>query len=221
MDPTPNQRIRIFLIEDHLIFRQSLAEVLQREKDIDVVGHCSTAAEAVDLLAMAKPDVVLMELRFSGIDGLELLAQLPVISPKTRAIVFTESQAERDVLESLRLGARGYAYKKIPTNEILDCVRRVSNGEVWLQTMQLEVLIKALQNRGRNRAISPAQLSPRERQIIKLVLAGCRNREVAKELAISEKTVKNHLSNIFDKLGVGDRLEMALYVLDKKLLGDN
>jgi DNA-binding NarL/FixJ family response regulator len=221
MDSANGQRIRIFLIEDHLIFRQSLAEVLQREKDIDVAGHCSTATEAVELLALAKPDVVLMELRFSGLDGLELLAQLPVLSPKTRAIVFTESQAERDVLESLRLGARGYAYKKIPTTEILDCVRRVAAGEVWLQTMQLEVLIHALQNRGRNRAISPAQLSPRERQIIKLVLAGCRNREVAKELEISEKTVKNHLSNIFDKLGVGDRLEMALYVLDKKLLGDN
>ena len=220
MDASVNQKIRIFLIEEHLIFRQSLAEVLQREKDFDVAG-CSTAEEAVELLATAKPDVVLMELRFPGMDGLELLAQLPRLSSKTKAIVFSESKTERDVLESIRLGARGYAHKKIPTTEILDCVRRVAAGEVWLQTKQLEVLIHALQSRGRNRAMSPAQLSPRERQIIKLVLAGCRNREVAKELAISEKTVKNHLSNIFDKLGVSDRLEMALYVLDKKLLGDD
>jgi DNA-binding NarL/FixJ family response regulator len=213
------QKIRIFLVEDHLIFRQSLAEVLHREKDIEVVGQSSTASEAVALIQESKPSVLLTELRFSGLDGLELLGQLPRISPETRAVVFTESLTERDVLESLRLGARGYAYKKIPTDQIIACIRRVAAGEVWLQTPQLEVLIHALQTRGRNRPMSSAQLSPRERQIIQLVLAGCRNREVAKELGISEKTVKNHLSNIFDKLGVGDRLEMALYVLDKKLLG--
>jgi DNA-binding NarL/FixJ family response regulator len=214
-----SQKIRLFLVEDHLIFRQSLAEVLQREKDLDVVGQCSNANEALAMLPEAKPNIVLTELRFQGMDGLELLAQLPRVAPETRPVVFTESLAERDVLESLRLGARGYAYKKIPTDQIVNCVRRVAAGEVWLQTPQLEVLIRVLQTRGRNRPMSSAQLSPRERQIIQLVLAGCRNREVAKELGISEKTVKNHLSNIFDKLGVGDRLEMALYVLDKKLLG--
>ena len=128
MDDSANQKIRIFLIEDHLIFRQSLAEVLQREKEFEV-GGCSTAEEAIELLPMAKPDIVLMELRFPGMDGLELLAQLPSLSPKTKAIVFSESKTERDVLESIRLGARGYAYKKIPTTEILDCVRRVAAGE--------------------------------------------------------------------------------------------
>ena len=203
-----------------MIFRQSLAEVLQREKDIEIVGTCSTASDAMAPLVESKANLVLTELRFSGMDGLELLAQLPKVLPEARAVVFTESLADRDVLESLRLGARGYAYKKIPTEQIIDCVRRVHAGEIWLQTPQLEVLVHALQTRGRNRAMSCAQLSPRERQIIQLVLAGCRNREVAKELGISEKTVKNHLSNIFDKLGVSDRLEMALYVLDKKLLGD-
>src|SRR5260370_1154450 len=113
------QKIRIFLVEEHLIFRQSLAEVLGREKDLEVVGQCSSASEAIALLPEAKPTLLLMELRFSGMDGLELLAQLPRLSPDTKAVVFTESLAERDVLESLRLGARGYAYKKIPTDQMI------------------------------------------------------------------------------------------------------
>jgi len=220
MEPT-SPKIGVFLVEDHMIFRQSIAEVFQREKDIEVVGQCATASEALSQIAATKPTVVLTELTFSGMGGLELLAQLAVVSPSSKPIVFSESLSERDLLEALRLGARGYAYKKISTDAILDCVRRVAAGEIWLQTQHLEILVRSLQTRGRNRPVSGAQLSPREKQIIQLVLAGCRNREVAKELAISEKTVKNHLSNIFDKLGVGDRLEMALYVLDKKLLAEN
>ena len=220
MEPT-TPKIGVFLVEDHMIFRQSIAEVLQREKDIEVVGQCATASEALSLIVATKPTVLLTELTFSGMGGLELLTQLATISPNTKPIVFSESLSERDLLEALRLGARGYAYKKISTDAILDCVRRVAAGEIWLQTQHLEILVRSLQTRGRNRPVSGAQLSPREKQIIQLVLAGCRNREVAKELGISEKTVKNHLSNIFDKLGVGDRLEMALYVLDKKLLAEN
>ncbi len=219
MTTSSNHKILVFLIEDHTIFRQSLTEVLQQEKDIEVVGSSANVTDALMAIPAAKPNVIVTELHFSGLGGLDLLARLPALAPHARTVVFTESLTERDVLESLRLGARGYAYKKIPTGQIVDCVRRVAAGDIWLQTPQLEMLIHLLQTRGRNRAISAAQLSPRERQIIQLVLAGCRNREVATELKISEKTVKNHLSNIFDKLGVSDRLEMALYVLDKKLLG--
>src|ERR1035438_4963162 len=220
MEPT-TPKIGVFLVEDHMIFRQSIAEVLQREKDIEVVGQCATASEALSLIVATKPTVLLTELTFSGMGGLELLTQLATISPNTKPIVFSESLSERDLLEALRLGARGYAYKKISTDAILDCVRRVAAGEIWLQTQHLEILVRSLQTRGRNRPVSGAQLRSEEKQIIQLVLAGCCNREVAKELGISEKTVKNHLSNIFDKLGVGDRLEMALYVLDKKLLAEN
>ena len=179
MQHNGNPKIRIFLVEDHLIFRQSLVEVLQREKDLDVVGQCNNASEALALLPEAKPNILLTELRFSGMDGLELLAQAPRVVPDARMVVFTESLAERDVLESLRLGARGYAYKKIPTEQLVQCLRKVAAGEVWLQTPQLEVLIRVLQTRGRNRPMSSAQLSPRERQIIQLGLAAnppCRRR---------------------------------------------
>src|SRR5271167_1349798 len=124
------QKIGVFLVEDHMIFRQSIAEVLQREKDIEVVGQCSTASEALNQIASTKPTVVLTELTFSGIGGLELLARLATVSPDTKPIVFSESLSERDLLEALRLGARGYAYKKISTDAILDCVRRVAAGEI-------------------------------------------------------------------------------------------
>src|SRR5258708_23979717 len=109
---TNSKKIRVFLVEDHIIFRQSIAEVLHREKDIEVVGQVSTASDALPLLPNLKPTLMLTELSFSGMGGLELLTQLPTLSPDTRAIEFTESLAERDLLEALRLGVRGYAYKK-------------------------------------------------------------------------------------------------------------
>jgi DNA-binding NarL/FixJ family response regulator len=214
-----NKKIRVFLIEDHLIFRQSIAEVLQREKDLEVVGQASNAADGLAAVTAAKPDILMLELRLSGTDGLDLLPKLPEAIPAAKTIVFTNAEADRDVVESMRMGARGYIIKKSPTEEILAGIRRVAAGEIVLQTRHLEMLIRALQTRGRNRALGPTQLSPREKQIIQLVLSGYRNKEIGAELKISEKTVKNHLSNIFDKLGVSDRLELALYVLDKKLLG--
>lgn len=214
----PSKKICVFLVDDHLIFRQGLAKLLNQEQDLAVVEEAGHVAEAIPRITEKQPDILILELRLPGADGLELLPQMIQLSPATRSIVFTNSQSERDVVESMRLGARGYALKQHPTSVVLSIIRRVAAGEIWLETRHLEMVLRAL-DREYKRMAQPQQLSQREKQIVQMVLNGCRNKEIATELRISQKTVKTHLSNIFDKLGVSDRLEMALTVLDKKLLG--
>ena len=212
------KKIRVLLIEDHVIFRQGLVEVLNHEKDMTVVGEVSRVSEALPLLTGLKPDILILELRLPGHDGLELLPKVPQLSETTRCIILANSNHERDVVESTRLGSRGYLLKSTPTATILSCIRSVAAGQIWLETQHMEMILTTLREGGRRGSTHPLRLSQREKDVVASVLCGLRNKEIAAELNISEKTVKNHLSKIFDKLGVSDRLELALYVLDKKLL---
>jgi DNA-binding NarL/FixJ family response regulator len=207
-------KTKVFVLDDHVLFRSSLTELLNREKDFQVVGEASQVEEALAALPPLQPDVVLVELHLSKGSGLQLLADLPERAPRAQAIVFTNSDQESDVVESMRRGARGYLSKKAPTSTLLQCLHQVAAGQVWLESRFLEMILKALRADRRN--ANP--VSAREKEIVRLLLTGCRNKEIASLLSISEKTVKNHLSNIFDKLGVKDRLELALLVHTKKLL---
>ena len=214
-----NQKIRVFLLDDHAVFRQGLSELFRQENDLVVAGEAGNVKDAVPLLARIKPDILLLDLRLPGADGLELLPQMRELSPETRTIVLTGSEEERDVVEAMRLGAHGYVLKHSPTAMILKSIRLVAEREIWLDSRHLQIVLRAFQNNaGRARALTAAQLSPREKQITQLVVSGCKNKQIAHQLSISEKTVKNHLSNIFDKLGVSDRLELVLYAFEKKLL---
>ena len=204
----------VFVLDDHVLFRSSLTELLNREKDFEVVGQADQVEEALAALPALQPDLVLVELHLSKGSGLQLLADLTERVPRAHAIVFTNADQESDVVESMRRGARGYLSKKAPTSALLDCLHQVASGNVWLEGRFLEMILKALRTDRRN----ATPVSAREKEIVRLLLTGCRNKEIASLLSISEKTVKNHLSNIFDKLGVKDRLELALLVHTKKLL---
>jgi DNA-binding NarL/FixJ family response regulator len=148
---------------------------------------------------------------------MELLRTMPEISPRTKTIVVAGLEVEDDVVQAMRLGARGYLVKQCPTELFLKCIRKVHAGEVWLDSRMTEAVLGALsgkhtdhQPEGKN------ELSRRELEVIELVIQGYKNRDIAGKLFISEKTVKNHLSAIFNKLGVSDRLELTLYVFEKK-----
>ncbi len=210
-------KIRIFIVDDHQIFRQGLIEILKLQKDFGVVGDAGSLKEAVPLLTKAKPDILLLDLRLPGEYGLELMRQIPELSPTTRTIILTGSEEPPDVVEAMRLGARGFLPKHSPTEMILKSIRKVAEGEIWLDSGMTEVVLRAFQAKPPARETNQPQISPRERQIVELVIAGCKNKEIARRLFISEKTVKNHLSNIFEKIGVSDRVELALYVMGKKI----
>lgn len=208
-------RIKIFLVDDHILFRSSLAELFHREADLEIVGAAAQVPEALAALPAAQPNVVLMEVRLAEGHGQQILSQLAQCAPGAAAVVFTNSEEEKDVVDAMRAGARGFLHKKAPTTTLLKCVRQVAAGQIWLENRHLEMVLNALRN---DRRGTTAELSVREREIVRQLLTGAKNKEIASTLAISEKTVKNHLSNVFEKLRVKDRLELAVMVHTQKLM---
>lgn len=218
---TSKSRIRVLVVDDHTIFRQGLCKLLEAEDDIAVVGQARTGGECLGLLGKLKPDVVLLDLKMPDQDGLGVLTALGAQGADVRAIVLTASEDERDYVDAVRRGARGIVLKQAAAERLLEGIRKVYRGEVWIDQRVAADVMKAITRP----AAAPAArgekplLTAREQEIVALVTQGFRNKEIADKLFISEQTVKNHLHNIFDKLGVSDRLELALYALHHKLAG--
>jgi DNA-binding NarL/FixJ family response regulator len=186
-------------------------------EDLQVAGHAGSVAEAKQVLAKTSADILLLDLKLPSSTGLDLLRDMPDLNPKLRTIVTADAEVESEVVEAMRLGARGFLVKHSPTDLFLKCIRKVHEGEVWLDCRMTEAVLEALSGKASNaEAPEKHDLSRRELEVIQLVIQGYKNRDVAEKLFISEKTVKNHLSAIFNKLGVADRLELTLYVLEKK-----
>jgi DNA-binding NarL/FixJ family response regulator len=214
MPPTP---LRIFLVDDQTIFRESVIAVLSLQKDFQVTGQAGTVSEAKRLLPKSSADILLLDARLTDQSGLDLLAEMPSLCPLCKTIVMAEVESEDDAVQAMRLGARGFLLKHSSTELFLKCIRRVHTGEVWLDGQMTDAVLGALSGkRGENEQGGKNSLSPRELEVIQLVIQGYKNRDIAQQLFISEKTVKNHLSAIFNKLGVTDRLELTLYVFEKK-----
>jgi len=210
--------IRIFVIDDHVLYRESLVAVLNKAKDLEVVGQGSTVEETKLRLAETKPDVVLCEVKLPGQNGLDLLREVPALSPETRIIALSDGQVDNDIVEAMRRGGRGFLDKQSPVELLLKCVRKVHAGEIWLNGRLTEAVLHTF---GTQQPVSKlngkAELSRREMEVIQLVIQGYKNKDIGQRLFISEKTVKNHLSAIFNKLNVADRLELTLYAFEQRL----
>ncbi len=210
--------IRVFLIDDNVLYRDSMVAVLRAEKDLEVVGQGSSVEQAKPRLAECKPDVVLCELVLPGRGGRDLLREVPSLSPASRTIVISDGEVEADIVEAMRLGARGFLDKQCPVDLFLKCIRKVHAGEIWLSGRLTEAVLRAFgSQQSPGKLGGKAELSRREMEVIQLVIHGYKNRDIAQMLFISEKTVKNHLSAVFHKLGVADRLELTLYALERRL----
>jgi DNA-binding NarL/FixJ family response regulator len=214
----PEKTIRILVVDDHVLYRESLVAILNKEKDLEVVGQASSVEEIKPRLAEKKPDLVLCEVNLPGQNGLDLLRELPSLSPETRIIVLSDGEIATDVVEVMRRGARGFLDKVSPVELFLKCIRKVHSGEIWLNGRLTDAVLHAF---GAQQPLSKldgkAELSRREMEVIQLVIQGYKNKDIAQKLFISEKTVKNHLSAIFNKLGVADRLELTLYAFERRL----
>lgn len=210
--------IRVVIADDHAIFREGLRKLLDASGDITVVGEAGNGDDTIRMLGKVKPDVLLLDLRMPGKDGLGVLEEMNGESAQTRVILVTEGENQHDVVRAVRLGARGVVWKQSASSLLLKSIRKVHSGEVWLDNRMTAEVIDAFKKTSDSgvRREKPL-LSPREREIVQLVAQGYRNREIAEKLFISEQTVKNHLHNIFDKLGVSDRLELALYAIHHRL----
>jgi DNA-binding NarL/FixJ family response regulator len=213
------QAIRILVADDHAIFRDGLRKLLEGADDVQIIGEASNGVECVKMLAKLKPDILLLDLRMPEKDGLGVLEEVNFDSLPTRVIVLTAAEDDRDVVRAMRLGARGVVLKQSASDLLLKSIRRVAEGEIWLDNRMTAEVIEAFKKSSESgqRREKPL-LSAREKEIVQLVAQGSRNREIGEKLFISEQTVKNHLHNIFDKLGVSDRLELALYAIHHRLI---
>jgi DNA-binding NarL/FixJ family response regulator len=204
--------IRILIADDHVIFRDGLRKLLDSDGEISVVGEASNGAECVKMLGNLKPDILLLDLRMPDKRGLAVLEEVNFDTVPTRVIILTAAEDDREVIRAMRLGARGVVLKQSATEVLLKSIHRVHAGEIWLDNRMVAEVINAFSTAEASRGGKPL-VSDREKEIAQLVVQGFHNKEIGVKLFISEQTVKNHLHNIFDKLGVSDRLELALYAV--------
>jgi two-component system, NarL family, nitrate/nitrite response regulator NarL len=211
--------VRILVADDHAIFRDGLRKLLEGADDVQIIGEASNGTECIKMLAKLKPDILLLDLRMPEKDGLGVLEEINFDTTTTRVIVLTAAEDDRDVVRAMRLGARGVVLKQSASDLLLKSIRKVSDGEIWLDNRMTAEVVEAFtkSSEAGQRREKPL-LSDREKEIVQLVAQGFRNREIGEKLFISEQTVKNHLHNIFDKLGVSDRLELALYAIHHRLI---
>jgi DNA-binding NarL/FixJ family response regulator len=221
-------KIRIVVADDHPIFRDGLCKLLALEEDFEVVAQASDGRQVLDVLQQYAPDILLLDLKMPGLDGLATLQRLQAVKNKTRVIVLTASDDKNEFVQAMKLGTSGIVLKQTATELLIKSIRKVHAGEIWLDSHTTAAVIRQFvaadespqqsappQQTSRERERSP--LSQREREIVALVAQGFKNKEMAEKMFISEQTVKNHLHNIFDKLGVSDRLELALYAIHNNL----
>lgn len=212
---------RIVIADDHPIFRDGLKRLLESEREFKVVGEACDGIDAVTLVQQLKPDVLLLDLampRRAGLDALREMGNEPV-SP--RVILLTAAAEKHQIVEALQLGARGVVLKDSATQILLKSIRAVMSGEYWVGRESVSNLVQYLRNLVDSSVNDPRKkkygLTPRELEVISAVVAGFANKEIAQHFKISEDTVKHHLSNIFDKLGVSTRLELALFAVNQAL----
>jgi DNA-binding NarL/FixJ family response regulator len=208
--------IRVLLVDDHPVVREGVSAVLEREPDIEVVGSAATLDEGLTLAARLRPHVVLLDLRLPDAGSVDAGSADPVASfaAEGRAIVvFTAHDADDDVFRAIRSGARAYLLKGAPAAEIAQAIRHAHAGESYVSPRIATKLVKSTQPRGRT-----GLLSPRERGVLRLVAAGLSNRQIAETLAISERTVKFHVTAIFNKLGAENRAQAVAVAAARGLL---
>ena len=217
------QQVRLLIADDHPIFRDGLRRLLEAEADFKVLGEASDGAEAVKLARQLKPDILLLDLAMPKHPGLEALRELSVPSNAgpVRVILLTAAAEKSQIVEALQLGARGVVLKDSATQLLLKAIQTVMTGEYWVgrePVSNLAQYLLALMQSSRDEAQrNKFGLTARELDIISAVVAGCHNHEIAEYFKIAEDTVKHHLSNIFDKLGVSTRLEVALFAVNHRL----
>ncbi len=218
----PNaQEVRILLADDHPIFRDGLKRLLEAESGLKVIAEASNGAEAVKLVKLHKPDLLLLDLSMPQQTGIEAIRELGSLGASVRIILLTAAVEKSQIVEALQLGARGVVLKDSATQLLIQAVRVVMAGEYWVGREQVSNLVQYLRTLMQTTAQEARQrkfgLTPRELEIVSAVVAGFANKEIAEHFKISEDTVKHHLSNIFDKLGVSTRLELALFAVNQSL----
>ncbi len=209
--------IKLLIADDHLIIRQGLRLILETETDFELIGEASDGDEALSLCKKLKPDVVLMDLRMPNMDGLTAIEKLRVEQPNIAVVILTTFNEDELMLRGLQAGARGYLLKDTDRSTLFDTIRAAARGETLLKP---EIMARVLskKNIAKTESHEPINLTERELEVLKSVARGERSKEIAIQLGISERTVKAHLANIYEKLGVDSRAAAIAVAAQKGLL---
>lgn len=209
MTPTPDQ-IRIVIADDHPIVREGIAALINRRPDMHVVAEADDGQEAITIFGRERPDVMLMDLRMPVLGGVDAIKQIRHAAPNARIIVLTTYDGDEDIYRALQAGAKGYLLKDTPRDELLDTIRAVHAGQTRIPPAVAAKLAE--------RILAPSQLSERELDVLRLIVAGRSNKEIGAALHITEGTVKAHVNNILQKLGVSDRTQAVTTALQRGII---
>ncbi len=222
--PTPSEAnpIRVLIVDDHALFRRGLEMVLGQEVDIEVVGEAADGSEAVTMAKEMAPDIVLMDVRMPRRGGIDATSAIKVSVPSAKIVMLTISDEEADLYDAIKAGAMGYLLKEISIDEVAADIRAVYGGQSLISPSMASKLLSEfaamIKNKDDRPQLPTPRLTDREMEVLRLVAKGMNNRDIAKQLYISENTVKNHIRNILEKLQLHSRMEAVVYAVREKLL---
>jgi len=202
--------IRVFLLDDHEVVRRGLTALLESAPDIVVVGESGSAQEATCMIAALRPDVAVLDARLPDGDGVSVCREVRSIDPQIKALMLTSYQDDEALFESIMAGASGYLLKQVRGTDVVEAIRTVAAGRSLLDPSVTQQVLERLRHPGRHDPVEFAMLTPQERRILDLIAQGMTNRQIATELLLAEKTVKNYVSSLLAKLGVERRTQAAI-----------
>lgn len=216
-------KTRVLIVDDHTLFRRGIADVLNSDDDLEVIGEATDGLEGIEKARELKPDVILMDLNMPRCTGLEAIQALQAEMPDINVLVLTVSEMEEDLFASVKYGAKGYLLKKAEPDELIQAINHVAKGESIVSPLMATKLLTEFQDLSVGVEKKPVEedgteLSPREGEVLQLVAKGATNREIGDTLFISENTVKTHLQNIMEKLHLANRSQAAAYAIQKGLV---
>ena len=206
--------IRVVLVDDHQIVLHGLQQLFSRQPDFEVLHCCSDGASAIEAVLESHPDVLVLDLRMPNQSGLDVLRALAARRAECRTVLLTAAVRDEEVMEAVKLGAMGLVLKESQPEVLIDCVRKVARGEQWIER---ETVTRAFRSYVARQSSARDMPTPREIEIVRMVSQGLRNKAIGERLSISEGTVKVHLHNIYEKLGVDGRLELVLIAQQRGL----
>jgi DNA-binding NarL/FixJ family response regulator len=211
----PRAKRRVVIVDDHTLFREGLRTILGMEEDVEVVADAESAEDIVELVWQTRPDLLLLDIRMPQGSGLDAVPAVLRISPRTQVLVLTACDEKEEHVRAFKLGAKGVILKDSARQTLMQAIHTVCSGQVLVDPRMTGALVEELSNLGPESGGGHAEtgLTERELEIVRLVASGYKNKEVGNQLTISERTVKTHLTNIFQKLGVRDRVGLVMYAL--------
>ena len=208
------KKIKVVIVDDHALIREGIKKLLELEESFEIQALAGDGYEALEVIKAQKPDVVLLDINMPNMNGIDCLKQIKSDFPETKVIMLTIHEDAEYLIETINIGAEGYVLKDADVSSLIKAIQKVVQGEVYIHPTLSGILVREYKSKNKNLDdVMGNNLTKREYEVIRLISRGYNNKEIAVELFISEKTVKNHVSNIFKKIKVTDRTQAALYAI--------